>query len=116
MIYGLNDKDVHKINEVMACYPEVEKVMLYGSRAKGNYTACSDIDLTLAGKEINLTLLNEITSKLDDLLLPYMIDASIFSHINNSDLIDHINRVGKVLYKKEVPILQQEYHGNLPSN
>ena len=92
---------------MLACFPQVEQVILYGSRAKGNYTACSDIDLTLAGKEINLNLLNIITSKLDDLLLPYMIDASIFSHIDNADLIDHINRVGKVFYVKEGTILQQ---------
>ena len=107
MIYVLNDKDVIKINEVLACFPQVEQAILYGSRAKGNYTACSDIDLTLAGKKINLNLLNIITSKLDDLLLPYMIDASIFSHIDNADLIDHINRVGKVFYVKEGTLLQQ---------
>ena len=92
---------------MLACFPQVEQAILYGSRAKSNYTACSDIDLTLAGKEINLNLINIITSKLDDLLLPYMIDASIFSHIDNADLIDHINRVGKVFYVKEGTILQQ---------
>ncbi len=106
MIYGLNDKDVNKINEVLACFPQVKQAILYGSRAKGNYKPCSDIDLTLAGKEINLNLLNKITSKLDDLLLPYMIDTSIFSHIDNTELIDHINRVGKVFYEKEETILE----------
>ena len=74
---------------------------MYGSRAKGNYKPGSDIDLTLKGKELNLKLLNKISLELDDLLLPYTFDLSIYHHIKQPDLIDHIVRVGKVFYKGE---------------
>ena len=35
------------IAPVFALHPEVERIILYGSRAKGNYRRGSDIDLAL---------------------------------------------------------------------
>ncbi len=106
MLYGLKNETIKKINEVLAQFPEVEEAILYGSRAKGNYKAGSDIDLTLNGKKLNLKLLNKISLALDDLLLPYTLDISIYRHISNPDLIEHIDRVGKVFYsvKNEVGV------------
>ena len=101
MKFGLKEHTIEKMNGVFAQFPEVEKVMLYGSRAKGTYRPGSDIDLTLMGSALNLKTLFRIETELDDLLLPYMIDLSIFEHIDNPDLLDHIRRVGKVFYQRE---------------
>ena len=90
MPYGLKKETIEKINQIFARHKAVEKVFLYGSRAKGNYKKGSDIDLTLIGENLNLRLLNKISLDLDDLLLPYKIDLSIYDQITNSDLIDHI--------------------------
>jgi len=58
MKYGLNDTTIARIHGVIARYGQVDKAILYGSRAKGNYRAGSDIDLTLAGgHDLNLTCL-----------------------------------------------------------
>jgi predicted nucleotidyltransferase len=100
MKYGLDEIDIERINSVFASFPEVEKVVLYGSRAKGNYKLGSDIDLTLKGHHLNLETINTIETKIDDLLLPYLFDISIFNQIDNPDLIAHINRVGIVFYDK----------------
>ena len=101
MPFGLRDEVVEKINRVFAAYPEVEEVVLYGSRAKGSQRPGSDIDLTLKGLTLNLQILNRISRDLDDLLLPYTFDLSIFHQIANSDLIDHVKRVGKVFYREK---------------
>ena len=45
--HGLTDATVAQIHEVFARHPEVEKAVLYGSRAKGNFKPGSDVDLTL---------------------------------------------------------------------
>ncbi|GAL00503.1 type I restriction-modification system specificity subunit S [Nonlabens ulvanivorans] len=58
----------------------------------------SDIDLTLVGNTLTLAQLYAIETALDDLLLPYKIDLSIFHKIENNDLIDHIERVGVEFY------------------
>ena len=50
MKYGLKESYIQQIQFVFAEYPAIEKVILYGSRAKGNYRNGSDIDLTLVGK------------------------------------------------------------------
>lgn len=100
LLYGLESKIIKDINNIFIKYPQIDKVILYGSRAKGNYDIGSDIDLTLIGESIDLLLLNKIENDLDDLLLPYKFDISVFKHIKNKDLNDHINRVGKEFYLK----------------
>jgi len=101
MDYGLPPAAIARIQEVFARFPEVDKAVLYGSRAMGNHKPGSDIDLTLYGGQLNVQQLNAIASELDDLLLPYMIDLSIFAMLNNSDLREHIGRVGKVFYERK---------------
>ncbi|HKJ32758.1 MAG TPA: nucleotidyltransferase domain-containing protein [Balneolales bacterium] len=98
MKYGLKNQTINSIEDVFVRYPQIEKVLLYGSRAKGNYRKGSDIDLTLMGNDLDLTTLFQIENELDDLLLPYKIDLSIYSKIENQDLLDHIKRVGLVFY------------------
>ena len=100
MKYGLKDDTVSKIQAVLINYPEVDKATLYGSRAKGNYKPASDIDITLTGQLLNLDILNRIELDLDDLLLPYKIDLSIFQLIKNEDLINHVKKEGATLYSK----------------
>ncbi|HIP47690.1 MAG TPA: restriction endonuclease subunit S [Lutibacter sp.] len=101
-MYGLKDKHIKAINSVFSKYPQIEKAILYGSRAKGNYRNGSDIDLTLVGNDLDLTTLFKIETKLDDLLLPYKMDLSILHKIENPDLVDHINRVGITFYLSAV--------------
>jgi predicted nucleotidyltransferase len=103
MPYGLSPDTIAKIIGVLTEYKEVDEAVLYGSRAKGTSKAGSDIDLTLKGKKLNLTIINKISLEMDDLLLPYSFDLSIYHQISNPDLIEHIERVGSILYKKNTP-------------
>ena len=98
--YGLKQSTLQDIQKVFSTFSEVEEVVLYGSRAKGNFKKGSDIDLTIKGENLNLKIINKISLSLDNLYLPYTFDLSIFNHISSSELIDHIQRVGKVFYKK----------------
>ena len=98
--FGLEESTIEKVLGVFQQYAEIERVILYGSRAKGNYRPGSDIDLTLVGEEISHEQLLSIEHQLDDLLLPYLFDLSIFSNIEDPDVIAHINRVGLIFYEK----------------
>ena len=95
MQFGLPDQAIEKMRNVFAQYSEIDRVILYGSRAKGNEKPGSDIDFTLMGEDLNLGIQFRIENDLDDLLLPWMIDLSIYSHIKNKDLLEHIDRIGK---------------------
>ena len=102
MKYGLPERVLHKIRAVFARYPQVERAVLYGSRAKGSHKNGSDIDLTLCGgADLTLSTLHRIADDLDDLLLLYTFDVSIFHHISDPDVIGHIGRVGVALYEKK---------------
>lgn len=103
MKFGLSETVIEKLHSVFKRYPQIEKAILYGSRAKGNYQNGSDIDLTLFGNQslthqTLLSLLNEI----DDLYLPYTIDLSLADQINDSEILEHIARVGVTFYEAQL--------------
>ena len=100
MMYGLSDETVEKINGVLTQFPEVEMAILYGSRAKGNYKTGSDIDLTLLGTALTTNICGTIELAIDDLMLPYTIDLSLFSSLRHPELREHIERVGIVFYDR----------------
>ena len=45
MKFGLKEKTITDIQSVFATVPEIEKAIIYGSRAKGNFKNGSDIDI-----------------------------------------------------------------------
>jgi predicted nucleotidyltransferase len=96
---GLSREDVQSIQEALRLFPKVSEAILYGSRAKGNHRPGSDIDLTLKGDGLSHQDLLDIELALDDLLLPYKIDLSLHHQLDNPQLINHIARAGKILYK-----------------
>lgn len=95
---GLSITTIAALQSVFSRHAEIQQVLLYGSRAKGIYRKGSDIDLTLRGDKLDYQLLNRIETEIDDLLLPYSVDLSLFRQIDNPDLVDHIQRVGLVFY------------------
>ena len=101
MPYGLKDIELQKLSEVFASNERIDRVVLYGSRAKGNNKPFSDVDITMIGENLTNTDLNRISLAIDDLLLPYQFDISIFRTLKNEDLIAHIHRVGITIYERE---------------
>lgn len=99
--FGIESAMFEQIVDVLRGNPLVQEAILYGSRAKGVYKPGSDIDLALKGKELTLQDLNRVSLALDDLLLPYSFDLSLFHHIGNEELLAHIGRVGKSIFRRQ---------------
>lgn len=100
--FGLPPETLEKLNSVFAQHNAVNTVLIYGSRAKGNYRTGSDIDLTIKGSDISFAELMQIENQIDDLMLPYTVDLSQYKQINNAELIAHIDRVGVIFYAKDM--------------
>lgn len=101
--FGLSPATLAKIRHTLAQHPNIQRAVIYGSRAKGNYKPGSDIDLTLfavPGQDIDTRELADILDEVDDLLLPYTMDLSVFTQLNHEGLREHIERVGKVFYER----------------
>lgn len=94
MKFGLTQKVIEAINSVFSQYPGIEEVVIYGSRAKGNFREGSDIDLTIKASSLTTSDLLSIENKIDDLMLPYKVDLSLLHQITEPDLFEHISRAG----------------------
>ena len=99
MKFGLTKKTINKINSIFEKIPEIDEVIIYGSRAKGNFKEGSDIDITLKGKVTKEDLL-KLWNDLDESYITYKFDISIYEDLKSEKLIEHINRVGKTFYKR----------------
>ena len=101
MQFGIRDKDIGYIIEKVKAFPEVDRVLIFGSRAMGNYKKGSDIDIALEGEKVTFTT----TAKIKDLLqeespMPYFFDIVDYTHCTSPDLRKHIEQYGTVLYEK----------------
>lgn len=100
-MYGLSERNINELREILASIPAIEEAIIYGSRAKGNYKPASDVDITLKGSGLTFHDVALLDDKLYYSYIPYYFDTSIFADITNQDLIDNINRCGKVIYKRK---------------
>jgi predicted nucleotidyltransferase len=92
-IPGLPAEDSQRLLAVLAGHPAVEQVWLYGSRAMGRHRRGSDIDLCIKGPQLSHAERLELMGTIDDLLLPWQVDLSLWSEVND-DLRAHLQRVG----------------------
>lgn len=98
-MFGLYPNSYKQILSIFQKHENIEKVIIYGSRAKGNYREGSDIDLTILGN-LNYDELIQLKLEFEESNIPYLIDISIFNDLQSESLIEHINRVGKIFYNK----------------
>ncbi|WP_420870156.1 nucleotidyltransferase family protein [Marinomonas arctica] len=75
----------------------MQHAILFGSRAMGTHRANSDIDLCLDAPDLSFQSFLQLASVLDELVLPYRLDLILKHHIDNPDLLNHIQRVGLVV-------------------
>ncbi len=99
-MFGIYPKSYQEIISILEKYESIEKVIIYGSRAKGNYKEGSDIDITLFGN-ITKEDFNTLWLEIDDSYIPYKFDISIYNNLNSEELKEHINRVGKIFFIKK---------------
>ncbi|MES2558390.1 MAG: restriction endonuclease subunit S [Bacteroidota bacterium] len=100
MRFGLVENIAQRIISVFETNSSVDKAIVFGSRAKGNYKATSDIDIAIKGQQLTFDDVLELLHKLDELELPYKIDLINYNSLKEPDLIDHIDRVGIELYSR----------------
>lgn len=98
--YGFSEKEWEMLLHLLTSCRNIEKAVLYGSRAKGNFKRFSDIDIALIGTDLSRSDLLKLNTSFNNSSLPYNADFSIFTRLKNEELIDHINRRGIVIYER----------------
>jgi predicted nucleotidyltransferase len=92
--FGLTKEQLALINQVFSQYPKIEKAVIFGSRAKGNFKKYSDIDIALFG-DLTTQEVSRIELDLEALPIIYKFDVLSYNELDNLQLKEHINRIGK---------------------
>jgi len=99
MDFGLKESDLDYIIKIIKYFPEIEKAVIFGSRAKGTYKLGSDIDIAIYGEKITFDILAKLHSLLEDESpMPYEFDIVDYTHSEHKEIKEHIERVGKIIY------------------
>ena len=92
---GIKPKVLEQIcDQAKSC--GVHKVILFGSRARGNFHRDSDIDLAVSGGNIDLFRL--AVEEETDTLLAY--DVVNLDRTSNEELLDVIRKEGVIIYEE----------------
>jgi predicted nucleotidyltransferase len=91
---GLKPWMLDAIRETIASDARVERVVLFGSRAKGSYREGSDIDLAVFGEGVTHSDASGWADELEERLFPWSVDVVAVGPGTNEDLRAHIERVG----------------------
>lgn len=94
---GLSKETIEKLIDTFRKEAKIEKAILYGSRAKGNFTKGSDIDITIVAPEMTFPEYLHLLSKIDELDIPQKIDLTKYELLDEN-IKAHIKRVGKEIY------------------
>ena len=98
--FGLTSRARDLLGSAFAAESRISRVLIYGSRAIGNFRRGSDIDIALDAPHMTYSDCLRFATTLDDLMLPWQIDLSILHQIDNPALLEHIARVGKPLWTR----------------
>lgn len=79
---------------------KIEKVLLFGSRARGDFQFNSDIDLALYTTDITHSDQNMIEYMIQEIPTPLKIDIVFMDRLLKEELIKNIKRDGVILYEQ----------------
>jgi predicted nucleotidyltransferase len=91
---GLSASLLRQLLEVFARYPEIQKVLIFGSRAKCTWKPGSDIDLAVFASTMSATRFASLWSELDDLPLIFKLDVLHWDTLDNTRLQQKIVEEG----------------------
>jgi type I restriction enzyme S subunit len=100
MKFGLAQPIIDKLIAIFEQYPKVNKALVFGSRAKGNFRPDSDIDIAIKGQDLNTDDIIAMSVAFEEKGTTHKIDLINYDTIKEPDLKDHIDRVGIELYSR----------------
>ena len=109
MNHGLKPRHLENIRDILRdnCR-SIESVGLFGSRAAGNYSDTSDIDLVLYG-DVSEQASDRLRTCFLESLLPYKVDVVAYNHVSYPPFKRNIDAFAKTLFTEE------QFYGNASS-
>ena len=101
MTDGLKPEHRQAIIETLSANPKVERIVLFGSRAKGTFTRTSDVDLALFGDDLTLSDQAALAEAVAELSVPQRVDILIYHRIESQALREEIRKHGVEWFARE---------------
>lgn len=98
--FGLSEKHWGLIVEILKKHPEVDRAVIFGSRAKSTHKTGSDVDLALEGDTLSSSVLLHVLSLLEESNLPYFFDVLDLNAATSDELRQHIKEYGITIYDR----------------
>lgn len=89
------------ILKTIAGFTDIERVVIFGSRAMGTHAKGSDIDLAIYGSMLTKETALNLAAKLnEEIPTPYFTDIVAPQYLNSPGLVQHIERVGQTIFTR----------------
>jgi len=99
-MFGLSEAIIKQIVDLVTAYKPPEKIVIFGSRAHGDFKTSSDIDIAIFAKTYDSRDINLIKDRLEEeLKTPLKLDVLNFYDISKNILKENILKKGKVIYE-----------------
>ncbi|PHS34974.1 MAG: DNA polymerase III subunit beta [Alkaliphilus sp.] len=99
--FGVSDKNINMIVEVCKKHT-IEKIVIYGSRARGDYSRTSDIDIAIYADNLSSKDMNLLRYEISELDIIYKMDIVHVKTLEKHGLIEAIEKEGKVIFASNV--------------
>lgn len=107
MNFGLSAEILDWLRAVFVRYPDIDRVLIFGSRARGNYRNASDIDLAVLAPRMDDASFTRLWSELDDLPLVFTLDVLHWDRLPAGRIRDHVIRDGRQVYPRIEPASEE---------
>lgn len=97
--FGISKMSFYKLIAFLSKQEKIEKAILYGSRAKGNFTEGSDIDITVIAPEMTFSEYLGLLAQVDEMDISQKIDLTMYEFLGEN-VKEHIKRAGIEIYSK----------------
>lgn len=92
--FGLSQEISKSIIDVVAQFPQVQQLLIFGSRARGDFRPESDIDLAVVAPDMSLAEFSQLATAIDNLDIVFGVDVVHADTLKNTTLLAHIQRDG----------------------
>jgi uncharacterized protein len=97
---GISQRFISELQNFCLKNEHIEKMVLFGSRARGGYHRSSDIDLAVFTKNCSHTQQNLIEQAIKDMSTPLKIDVVFIDRLKKEKLIFNIREEGVIVYEQ----------------
>lgn len=97
---GIYKRFIDELSDYCSTHPSIEKLMLFGSRARGDFQQTSDIDLAIYTRNATHTEQHLIEQTIQEMVTPLKIDVVFTDRLTNEQLISNILQEGLVAYEQ----------------